>query len=249
MNMLQATGSAGVPTLTTKTPGAAQDGSPVHDSNWVSIIHAVLMSLSFILLMPLGVIFLRILERVRWHWMNQLLAAGTAIVSAGIGIYLSSMYTKSSSYNSAHQLLGLAVSAFLFLQFFLGFWHHRLYKATQKTTIYAPIHRYLGQVVILAGVINGGIGLTWSRSSNTVVEVYSIAVVVVAIFTIGPVTWKRWRKTPKEGYITRSVQGHDLSVEGPWDSSRSQSDISLVRYAQMPGNGERDSPPAYGDRV
>jgi hypothetical protein len=198
------------------------------------------MSLAFILLMPLGVIFLRIFERVRWHWANQALAAGGALLASGIGIYLSSMYTKSTGYTSAHQLLGLAVSVLLLLQLFLGFWHHRLYKATQRTTVYALVHRYLGQAIIFAAIINGGIGLTWSRASTGIIVGYTVAVVVVAVLTIGALAWKRWRRAPKAGYRRRSLPGQDLNAEGHWDSSRNQSDISLARYAHAPGAIERD---------
>lgn len=250
MNMLQATGSAGVPTLTSKTSGAAENGGPTQDSNWPSIIHAVVMALSFVVMMPLGVIFIRILERVRWHWVNQILASGAAIVATGLGLYLASMFNKSKNYGSAHQILGLVVTAGVCVQFFLGYWHHRLYKKTKQTTVYAPNHRHFGQLVVLGGVINGGIGLSFSRASMGFIVGYSIAVIVVAILTIGPVTWKQLRSRSGEGAKRRTLYGQDLSADGPWDdSSREQSNINLTQYPSAPaGNQPGDRPLRYEDR-
>lgn len=41
------------------------------------------------------------------------------------------------------------------VQFALGFFHHRAYKQTQKTTRMAPIHVWLGRLVIPCGIANG----------------------------------------------------------------------------------------------
>jgi hypothetical protein len=40
-------------------------------------------------------------------------------------------------------------------QFVIGFMHHRIYKKTSATTKFAPIHVWLGRVVIVMGVVNG----------------------------------------------------------------------------------------------
>lgn len=219
------------------------------------------MSGSFILLMPVGVIFLRILERVRWHWMNQFLAMAIALIGTGLGLYLASMFNKSKNYNSTHQIIGLLVGAGLLVQFFLGYWHHRLYKQAQKTTVYAPIHRYLGQVLIVTGVVNGGIGLTWSRASNAAIVGYSIGTIIVVLLTVVPVGWKRFSQSRKRGGAAafrtrrRSVDGQGSRVEGPWDdgSSRSQSDVHLSGYAtpERRPEDERDDLTVlgYDDRV
>jgi len=58
-------------------------------------------------------------------------------------------------WNSAHQIFGLVIMLAVVAQFTLGFLHHRIYKRTEATTKMAPIHIWLGRVVIPAGVANG----------------------------------------------------------------------------------------------
>lgn len=80
---------------------SASSGSKVSEDNttqnWVAIWHAIIMIVCFIGLLPLGVIFLRVLDRVRWHGWNQTLAAVGIIVGAGVGIYDSLRYTRVSN--------------------------------------------------------------------------------------------------------------------------------------------------------
>lgn len=63
--------------------------------------------------------------------------------------------TQSKNFNSAHQVIGILVFAFVLIQFGLGFMHHRTFKKTQQTTKMAPIHVWLGRLIMLLGVING----------------------------------------------------------------------------------------------
>lgn len=192
--MLHATGGpGGLPASFTQSIGSTQDGPPSGDSNWPAVIHALAACAAFVLLMPTGVVFLRVIpESVRWHWANQTLAAALALFGVMMGIYLSTMYTRSQSFRAAHQVIGLVCAAALVLQWALGFWHHRIFKLTRRPTRYGPVHRYFGQAVVVLGVVNGGIGLTWSRAAGRVVAGYVVAVVVVGVAVIAAVVWKRW---------------------------------------------------------
>lgn len=62
--------------------------------NYTAIIHAVIMVGCFLGLLPLGVIFLRVLNKVRWHAVNQSLALVGIVIGAGIGIYDSTRYNR-----------------------------------------------------------------------------------------------------------------------------------------------------------
>jgi small-conductance mechanosensitive channel len=194
MDMLHATGGSGnLPTSYTTAVGSAEVGNPSNDSNWPSIIHALATTAAFILLMPAGIVLLRVVpESVRWHWVNQTFALGLAAIGGAIGLYLSSMFNRSESYNSPHQILGLVSIALLFVQWALGFWHHRVYKKTRQGTKYGPIHRWLGRGVMVLAVVTGGIGLTWSFASTRVVVGYVIAVGVVFVAAIVSLMGKRW---------------------------------------------------------
>lgn len=193
MDMKQATGGAGgIPSSLMTATGSKQDGNPSHDSNWPAIIHGLAVCVAFVILMPVGVIFLRIFpSSVRWHWVNQTFASILAIVGILFGFYLSTMYTKSESFNSTHQIIGIVVIVAVILQWFIGFWHHRLYKKLQSPTYYGVAHRYLGRIAILLAVVNGGIGLTWSSATTKMVLAYSIIVAVIGILTIAALLWKK----------------------------------------------------------
>lgn len=96
MDMVQATGDQeGVPTNTTSMSGAAMVGSArIDHGGYGSAFHALLMVGTFVILFPLGVLWLRIFEKVILHWLNQTLAVLVVIVGAGVGIYISLMYNK-----------------------------------------------------------------------------------------------------------------------------------------------------------
>ncbi|KAL1962257.1 hypothetical protein VTN77DRAFT_9847 [Rasamsonia byssochlamydoides] len=230
MDMVLATGgSGGLPTSFTTAVGSAEIGQPHHDSNWPSIIHALAICGAFVLLMPAGVIFLRVFPAsVRWHWVNQSLASILAIVGGLIGIYLSTMFTKSESFDSTHQVIGLICVAAVFVQWGLGFWHHRLFKITRQPTKYGPIHRYFGQIIIVLAVVNGGIGLTWSYASTRVIVGYIIVVVVIGVPVIAAVAWKRWTSReakPEPGLMSEGFPGQ---YQAGYDSN-----IDLVQYSEQ----------------
>ena len=94
MDMVQATGAEGVPTNTTSTSGAASVGNARIDHDYGSAFHALLMVGTFVILFPLGVMWLRIFNKVILHWLNQTLGVLVVIVGAGIGIYVGRMYNK-----------------------------------------------------------------------------------------------------------------------------------------------------------
>lgn len=143
--------------------------------NYTAIIHAVIMVGCFLGLLPLGVIFLRMLNNVRWHAVNQSLALIGIVIGAGIGIYDSTRYNRvcmaktwdvfsvllpgiliglqSKTFNTAHQVIGLLVTILMVVQFVLGFVHHRIYKQTLQSTKFAPVHVWLGRILIIAAIV------------------------------------------------------------------------------------------------
>lgn len=205
MDMVHATGgSGGLPISYTKSAGSVLDGIST-DSNWPNIIHALCLCGALIFLMPTGVVFLRISPNsVRWHWLNQSLATGIAIIGILIGFYLSSMYTKSQSYGSAHQILGILILLAIVAQWGVGFWHHYMYKKTHSPTKLGPIHRYFGYVIFFGAILNGGIGLTWSYASNAVVIGYSITMAILGLVIVGVFGWSRWSATHGQKVHSRS---------------------------------------------
>lgn len=61
----------------------------------------------------------------------------------------------SKHFNSGHQIFGLIIIIAMIAQAIIGFMHHRIYLATLAPTKLAPVHVYLGRILIGAGVSNG----------------------------------------------------------------------------------------------
>lgn len=74
--------------------GAAEIGDEEDDHEYASYAHGLLMIAVFVLLFPLGTIWLRIFEKVRWHWINQVFSVIFIYVGAAIGIKLSRQYNR-----------------------------------------------------------------------------------------------------------------------------------------------------------
>jgi hypothetical protein len=91
MNLVQATGNGGVPgtSLGGSTSAGNSGSSKTSENNTARTIHAILMLTSFLFLYPLGVIYLRVLDRVWLHWLNQSFATLLIAVAAAIGIIIS----------------------------------------------------------------------------------------------------------------------------------------------------------------
>jgi uncharacterized membrane protein len=64
-------------------------------------------------------------------------------------------YSQTKNYTSAHQIFGLVITVAMIAQFVLGFMHHRIYKKTLAPTRLAPVHVWLGRLVIPCGIANG----------------------------------------------------------------------------------------------
>ena len=197
--MIQATGDAVVPNNATGTTGTKEITGPHSDNDYTAIAHAIFTCGAFVILMPLGIIFLRILEKVRWHWVNQVLAFTVAFLGGGIGVYLSTTYNKSKSFNSAHQIIGILIILALVLQVALGWYHHRAYKSTQKSTPFGIAHRYFGQIVTIIGIANGATGLSFADNGKYVAPYLVVSAVIVAL-TAAWVLFTRWRANRNKKY-------------------------------------------------
>lgn len=196
LDMTQATGGAGaLPTSLANPIGSNPTRPRVLTGNYRTIIHAVLATLPLVLLLPTGVIFLRFFPgSVRWHWVSQTLSSVISVLGIAIGIFLSTLFNKSKSFGSGHQIIGYIICAGILAQWFLGFWHHRIYKQKQTPTKYGFVHRNLGHFVFVFAIVNGGIGLSWSQAASPVIIGYSVAAGIVAIVHFSLVAWKRWER-------------------------------------------------------
>lgn len=154
---------------------------PDHDSK--ATAHALLMILAFLIMMPSGILILHLFDSVRWHWVNQALATFVALVGGGVGISLSMGYNQSKHYNTSHQIIGIALLVLLIGQAFIGYLRHSIFMRTGNSPSFYMVHRYLGAVLIIVGIVNGGLGLrlTFNNRYYTLYATVSVSVLIIGI--------------------------------------------------------------------
>ena len=175
MDLTKATGPPQIPdpSLRNSTTGTIQTSLTSDKRDFSGPAHAALMVLTFFGLLPAGVLILRVFKSPKWHGVAQALSMALALAGVVIGILMGMKYNRvclppstymtkdqsntlqTKNFNSPHQIIGVIVIAGLIGQFVLGFLHHRTYTKTQSPTKLAPIHVWLGRLVITLGIVNG----------------------------------------------------------------------------------------------
>jgi hypothetical protein len=155
MDLTKAVGAGMVPIPATADSAGVVQTQIKTDHDFSAPLHACIMIIAFVGLMPIGVLILRVLNSPKWHGFNQALSVVVALIGAFLGIYAGTMYNRSNNFNSAHQIFGLVIIVLMIGQFVLGFMHHRMYKKTQAPTKLSPVHLWLGRIVIPAGIADG----------------------------------------------------------------------------------------------
>lgn len=87
----------------TSSNGTSEVGNEHDDHDFASPIHAIFMAGTFVILFPLGIVWQRIFERVRLHWLTQAVGVLVIFIGAGIGIFLSKQYNRVSKQSSSWQ--------------------------------------------------------------------------------------------------------------------------------------------------
>lgn len=247
MDMVHATtsGAAGAPEIpigdnsTAEAVATTQGLSVTDKSDGAARAHAVIMVLTFVGFFPFGILVLRLGSWVRWHAVNQGLGLIGVIVGFGLGVHTSYFYNRSKKFNSAHQVIGILLFIFVIAQFALGFMHHRVYKKTQQPTKLAPVHVWMGRVIIPVGVMNAFLGFKLAQSPqyNYVLAglvVFLFPVMILILFTKRFIS-KRWsRQQAKDG--GQGQGGYNME---PWQPA------STHASAQQPQNMAQ-APDQYG---
>ena len=101
-----------------------------------------------------------------------------------------------------HPVIGIIVFSFLSLQPILGVLHHMFFRKYNKRTVWSFAHVWLGRLVVLLGIINGGLGLRLADNAIVGAEAaYGVVAGVVwcvwvAAAIMGEVKRFRMRTTP-----------------------------------------------------
>jgi hypothetical protein len=150
-------------------------------ANRILIVHAVLASVVWVIFIPSLAMLLRLNIKnpivLRIHAVGQVLSYIIFIVAAGMGVWLAQQSTAYGVWNNPHPHLGLFILVVAFFQPIFGAIHHRIYKkrtldaqAGKPTrppgrTPIGRVHLWLGRLLILLAIINGGLGIRLASSS------------------------------------------------------------------------------------
>ncbi|BDD60215.1 hypothetical protein MAP00_005360 [Monascus purpureus] len=159
--------------------------------------HGYIMAAAFVILFPLSAVSLHVIPYsktvLRVHAPLQMCALALAIAGAGVGISLGVDTGKMDHY---HSIIGLvAVAGLLFFQPAMGIIQHLHFRKTDGKLFISHIHRWLGRIMIVLGVANGGLGLLLSRNmghggENGAVVAYSAVAGIVGAFYVGVLGWR-----------------------------------------------------------
>jgi hypothetical protein len=174
-------GNSGSSTNTSSTTGSASgstDGSSssyttsgvtVTDSGPSDVerkrtAHGLVMAFTFLVLFPAGALMrhLTIIPKVipLIHAPIQLFALAAAIAGLGLGVSLASEFGVLSAY---HPVIGMTtVSALIAFQPLMGLLQHLNYRKNGTQSLFGYAHRWLGRILIVLGIINGGLGFMFS---------------------------------------------------------------------------------------
>jgi Cytochrome domain of cellobiose dehydrogenase len=189
MDLIAATGPGGLPVITDRANNGATEISfssthyfagPIHGKSLcledcvLAMLNrdlACIMVLTFVGLLPVGTLILRVMGWTKVHGINQTFASILGLIGAGLGIYIGTLFNRVSNsylllsradtllkgkkFNSGHQIFGILIIIAMIVQLVLGIMHHRIYIKTQQSTKMAPIHVWLGRIVIACGAANG----------------------------------------------------------------------------------------------
>jgi hypothetical protein len=125
------------------------------------------MAITFVLLFPSFGLLTALSIRgiiVKAHAPLQIIALFMAIAGTGLGIKLA---LDSDILDDVHAVLGLLVVGLLVLfQPAMGLLQHLHFRRTGRKSIFSSSHRWLGRVIIIVGVLNGGLGFRLAGIGN-----------------------------------------------------------------------------------
>ena len=259
MDLVQATGSGGLPNNTLSDSGSATVESLTRDSNWSLEAHLAAMLAAFVVFFPMGYLLLRYFGSVKYHQWMQTFAVVVALVGGGLGIYESLLFNQvrelrislyqntdwlydviqSKSFSSGHQIIGIAVCLLLIPQWLFGYVHHKQYPQKRRRTWITQSHRILGPSLLVVALVNGGIGFKFADAQTTSIIVYAVVVAVIAVIIGVMVMWKTRQKKLAADYGTPAPEHYRevYSPEGVYPS-----EIALTKHTSTPAGYDSSRP-------
>ncbi|KAL2840167.1 hypothetical protein BJY01DRAFT_257471 [Aspergillus pseudoustus] len=193
-------------------------GGDSGDNATVLIAHGFVMAITFVLLFPSFGLLTALPVRgiiVKAHAPLQILALLVGIAGAGLGIKLG---LDNDLMDEAHTVLGLLVVGLLVLfQPAMGLLQHLHFRRTGGKSIWSSWHRWLGRVMIIVGILNGGLGFRLAGIGNpntprSAVIAYSvIAGVMGLVYVAVSIFVRRGREMGRKRSVGNESSSQDSS--------------------------------------
>ena len=154
------------------------------------LLHAALMFVAWGVAPFVGIYIARHLKHIghRWYVLHLLVFILVTLSFSIVGFLAILLFRPlNTHFNTPHQKLGIAIFCIMFLQIVLGFVINKLY-TPQRTRVpwYDLTHRWMGRLVVCAGLANIVLGLMEFREKyglgNEVYLMFAVWLVVVLGF-------------------------------------------------------------------
>ncbi|KAH0555696.1 hypothetical protein GP486_006360 [Trichoglossum hirsutum] len=168
--------------------------------------HCVIMSLTFLVLLPGGALLMRAFSfpaLTYVHASAQLFSLTLALSGFALGVWYVRT-TKQAIREQPHYILGTTVIAMLLLQPVFGLIHHGMYRRYEKRTAVTHLHVWYGRLIFVLALTNGALGLKLGKSMRGGMEAATIAYSVVAAImatlyiSVLLLAWRKGGKTVAE---------------------------------------------------
>ncbi|OAL35047.1 hypothetical protein AYO20_05762 [Fonsecaea nubica] len=126
------------------------------------IAHAALGAAAFLFCFPLGGIIVKVWPHRHIVWIHaaiQMFALAVFVASTGLGIW---MGLKINALDHYHCVIGLVTLGLLGLQPLMKL--HWFHEKIPKVVHFVHIHLWLGRVLILLGIVDGGLGFQFAAT-------------------------------------------------------------------------------------
>ncbi|KAH6990267.1 integral membrane protein [Ilyonectria destructans] len=174
-------------------------------------IHGLEMGLAFVILFPLGALFIRVLKfkgSVWAHVVCQLVGWVLMLAGLATGIRLGKIIDQ--LHNNTHTILGTITVVLMILQPIFGLIHHYQYRKTQDRTWWTYVHIWYGRVLIFLGIITGGLGLKLAGNTTSGKIAYGTIGGLVSLAYIGAIAYMELSSLRADRMKASDTEGVEL---------------------------------------
>jgi hypothetical protein len=142
---------------------------PILSSVGKRTAHCIIMSIAFVILLPSFALTLYIIPSSKTvphiHAPLQILSLALVIAGFGLGVSLARDLEVTVAY---HPIIGyIVIGCLILFQPAMGLLQHLHFRKTSEKSLFAYGHRWLGRVLLVSGIINGGLGFRFAQMEGS----------------------------------------------------------------------------------